>query len=148
MKTLIRLIALVLMTVMLFELSSCVPARTVMMVQRDRCQLNIKTVPIRLVGNDDMRRTCINSPVTFSMEPSRFTLSLSDTTIQLKGLYRYSADREYYEGYTEDMRKYTLYYYVYRDRIYIQITPLHNGQVPFIDSSEVIYIVTTDDICS
>lgn len=148
MKSIFKLMLIVLMTVLLLKLSSCTISRPILMVQKDKCQLNIKTVPIRLVGDGNMRRTCTTSPVTFSMEPSKFTLSLNDTTIQLHGLYKYSADREYYEGYTKDMRKYTLYYYVYKDRVYIQITPLHNGQIPFIDSSEVIYIVTTDDICS
>lgn len=148
MKTILKLIVfIVLLTMLLKYTTSC----TVLPEQhsinsREMC---VKTIPIRLAkATNDLSFKQTKENVSFSIIASKFTLNLADTTINLTGLYKYSAEREFYEAYDKDHHKYSLYLYAYRGRVYIQITPLHNAQVPYIDKSEVIYIVTTDSICS
>lgn len=152
MKTLINLIVfIILLTALLMLTSACSSTNWIPIdSQQTTSVMCVKMVPIRLTTTDKQNTVCtkVKASIIHDISGNKFILSLPDTTIQLHGLYRYSADREYYEAYDKDMHKYTLYYYSYRNRIYIQITPLHNGQVPYIDKSEVIYIVTTDNICS
>jgi hypothetical protein len=109
--------------------------------------LNVKVIPIRLIEGDTQQVVCKPMEVTINRTTNNLTIYGDNILLFLKGLYRYSADRDAWEAVDTDNHKYTIYYYKYRDRIYIQVSPIHNGQVDFINKSEIIYIITTDNIC-
>lgn len=114
---------------------------------KEKRVLNVKVVPVRLVDGDTTKVQCKQVEVIIDRTNNNISIQIGNLFLFLKGLYRYSIDRDYWEAVDDDNHKYTIYHYKYRNRVYIQISPLHNGQVSFIDKSEIIYIITTDDIC-
>lgn len=127
--------------IILLLLSSCVTGRLSMDGQMGTA--NVKEVPLR--GGE---YKCYSDNVAILARGYEFTVKGNNINIRLTELRIIHSDPDVYIGVSDEGMLHTVYYYSYRGRFYIQISPVPKGFTNKPDLNEITYIISTDSICN
>lgn len=131
----------IIIILLLLFLSSCVTGRLAMDGQTGNA--NIKEVSLR--GGEDK---CYTDNVAILARGYEFTVKGKDINVRLTELRIVNSDPDVYIGVSDEGMLHTVYYYAYRGRFYIQISPIPKGFTNKPDLNEITYIISTDSICN
>lgn len=98
-------------------------------------------------GDNTAKLTCSKQTITYRLGYGEFVLNTESDTIRLKETFKIYSQPDLYCGITEKGMYHTLYMYLYRSRIHIQITPIPKGFVADPFQPEKFYIVSSENIC-
>lgn len=122
-------------------LGSCTSGR--LALDGETFEADIKQIPIR--GGVEV---CTHKSVSVLVRGYEFVVKGIDLEINLRQMRILNTDPDLYLGVSKSDMHYTVYYYAYRSRFYIQITPIPKGFTSDILENETAYVITTDKICN
>jgi hypothetical protein len=91
--------------------------------------------------------TCSYQKIAYSFKHGEFILNTETENIHLSQLYKVNSAPDLFCGVSESGMYYSLYYYLYRNRIYIQLAPIPKGFLSEPIQPEKFYIISSENLC-
>jgi hypothetical protein len=133
----------------LLTCTSCVSGYVKGVVTSDtEREVYVKVVTARWPEGDQSPKVqCSKQIITYKLGYGEFTLNTPSESVHLRETYKIHSAPDLYAGVSDSGMYNTLYAYMYRDRLYIQITPIPKGFMDKPIQCEKFYIVSTENIC-
>jgi len=107
----------------------------------------VKKVVLRQPDGDIQQSTCGIDDIKITFSRGTFSIKGEGINFNLTAVNLLSDFPKMYQGVTKSGMYYILYLHDYRDNLYIQLTPSPKGFMDEIIQPEILYIVSTKDIC-
>lgn len=120
---------------------SCMPPITFKSLPKK--PVYIRKVPIRSGA-----AVCYKDSVNIGFEGQRFKMVSSKVNMDLHAINLTMQDPNLYTAMDMEGSGFTIFYYEYRGRLFMQVTPVPKGFTDRPDEPECIYVVTTDNVCN
>lgn len=105
-------------------------------------QVYVRKVPLRSGAAE-----CYRDSVSVKFEGQRFKMVTSKVNLDLHAITLTLQDPNLYTALDNVRSGFTVYYYEYRGRLFMQVTPVPKGFTDTPDEPECAYVITTDNIC-
>ena len=128
--------------IVLISLISCATGRHALNTRHAQ-KLYIKKIELR----NGKGHECYSDSVIVHAGTYEFTVISKSMNLHIIQVHIIHTDPNLYSGVSTDGIVYMIYYYAYRDRVYIQLTPVPKGFTDDPILPEYIYILSTERYC-